>query len=278
MAVDPGHLRTTVEWVARERSPLTSYRGLEEVGVTIEQTLRGLGYAVTSDPFQWEGKVYQNLVAERPPQESPVFIVGAHYDAVPNSPGADDNASGIAVLLEVARVFQSHPVARKVRFVAFTLEESGMMGSSHYVEGLQRAGENLLGMISLEMVGFTSPKQSYPVGLAPFYPAEGNFIGIGANGRSRSLMKRFVKGMRHVSGLHVETITLPGNGSLIPAIRLSDHAPFWDAGYPALLVTETAFYRNPHYHLETDTIDTLDFCFLSSVTQGVVQGILEGLE
>ncbi len=191
------------------------------------------------------------------------------------SPGADDNASGVAVLLELARALRDHPAASKIQFVVFTLEEWGLVGSSAYAKKLKRQGAKLAGMISLEMLGYTSPHQSYPPGLSPFYPKKGNFIGVGANWRSRKLLKYFVQGMRQVKGLPVETITLPGNGSLVPAVRLSDHAPFWDSGYPALLITDTSFYRNPHYHTASDTLATLDLDFLTLVAQGVLQGTLE---
>lgn len=153
-----------------------------------------------------------------------------------------------------------------------------MIGSTHYVASLRKDQVPLLGMVSLEMVGFTAKKQSYPLGMSPFYPNRGDFIGIGANLRSRKLLGQFVRGMRRVSDLPVETITLPGSGGLVPAIRLSDHAPFWDAGYPALLVTDTSFYRNPHYHLDSDTVETLDGTFLTRVAQGVLEGILEVLK
>lgn len=270
-----GNLRFSLERIARERSPNSHPGGLAEVRDYLEETLRCLGYQVLRDSFLWEGKPYENLVASKGDAHLKPFILGAHYDAVEGSPGADDNASGVAVLLELARAFKDHPHAQRIQFVAFTLEEWGMVGSSHYVEGLRRTQANIRGMVSLEMLGVTTPKQSYPPGLAPFYPSQGNFIGVGANWHSRRLLGRFVRGMRKVAGLPVETISVPGNGALVPAIRLSDHSPFWDAGYPALLVTDTSFYRNPHYHLASDTIETLDFDFLGKVAQGVLEGTLE---
>jgi len=129
----------------------------------------------------------------------------------------------------------------------------------------------------LEMVGFTDPRpgsQKYPVGLRWFYPERGDFIGIVGNWRSGVLLRRFARSMRQVRGLPVETLTVLGNGFLIPAVRLSDHSPFWDHGYPALLVTDTSFFRNHHYHGPSDTIETLDLNFMAKVCQGVVAAVL----
>ncbi len=257
-----------------ERSPFVDPEEYRRVAGFLKQTLEGFGYVVKEDPFSFEGETFANLITQKDGARGD-FIVGAHFDAVEGSPGADDNASGVAALLELARELRDHPAVERIRFVGFTLEEWGMVGSAHYVETLKASRAPLTGMISLEMLGFTHPRQSYPLGLSPFYPREGNFIGVGANGRSRRLLRSFVKGMRAVPDLKVESITLPGNGGLVPAVRLSDHSPFWDAGYPALIVTDTSFYRNPHYHLPTDTIETLDLEFLTRVTQGVLEGILE---
>jgi Zn-dependent M28 family amino/carboxypeptidase len=277
MQVDPERLKQHLKVVARPRCPWTDPKGYQEVSFYIKQTLAGWDYAVKEEPFSFDGETFSNLVAQRG-GASGDFIVGAHFDAVEGSPGADDNASGVAALLELARVFSKHPAVQRVQFAAFTLEEWGMVGSTHYVASLKRARVPLTGMLSLEMLGFTHPRQSYPLGLAPFYPRQGNFIGVGANWRSRGLLRSFVKGMRKVSDLPVESITLPGDGGLVPAIRLSDHSPFWDAGYPALIVTDTSFYRNPHYHTASDTIETLDLPFLTRVTQGVLEGIFEALK
>ena len=277
LQVNPQRLAGFLKQVARERSPYSAPEGLQEVVSFLEKTLKGLGYTVHTDPVPFEGQAFPNLIARR---DSPAFeplIIGAHYDAVEGSPGADDNASGVAVLCELASVLASHPVAAKIQFVAFTLEECGMVGSTHYVDRLKWNRSRLNGMISLEMVGFTGSDQHYPFGLGAFYPKQGNFIGVGANWNSRPLLNRFVRGMRQVAGLRVETIVLPGNGSFIPDIRLSDQAPFWDAGYPALLITDTAFYRNPNYHTGSDTVETLDQLFLSQVAQGVLEGVLNAI-
>jgi Zn-dependent M28 family amino/carboxypeptidase len=151
-----------------------------------------------------------------------------------------------------------------------------MIGSTHLAKKLKNAGAKISAMISLEMVGFTDRRpgsQKYPPGLSWFYPEQGDFIGVVGNWRSYSLLKKFTRLMRQTAGLRVESLTVFGNGSLIPAVRLSDHSPFWDAGYPALLVTDTSFFRNPHYHRPSDTIQTLDLDFMVKVCEGVVTAV-----
>ena len=130
-------------------------------------------------------------------------------------------------------------------------------------------------MISLEMVGYTDPRprrQKYPVGLSWMYPDRADFIGVVGNWNSTILLRRFANSMRQVSGLPIETLSVPGNGMLIPAVRLSDHSPFWDLGYPALMVTDTSFYRNLHDHRATHTIETLDLEFMAKVCEEVTRG------
>lgn len=197
------------------------------------------------------------------------FILGAHYDVVPGSPGADDNATGVAALLEIARIIKSP----RLQFVAFNLEEQGLLGSAHFVRHLKTP---VAGMVSLEMLGYKSDtpgSQQLPAGLADRYPSTGNFIGIVGNERSRSLLEIFLPAMKSVEGLPVESLVVSGNGESIEPTRFSDHAPFWDAGHAALMITDTSWFRNPHYHQPTDTIETLDLDFLARVTEGVARAV-----
>ena len=206
-----------------------------------------------------------------------LIILGAHFDSVQGTPGADDNASGVAVLLEAARLLARARVGSQVLFCAFNLEELNMIGSSYFVKKLKSVGAKVATMISLEMVGYTDSRpgsQKYPFGLKAFYPDRGDFIGVIGNWNSASLLRRVARQMRQVQGLPVETLSVPGNGGLIPAVRLSDHAPFWDAGYPALMITDTSFFRNPHYHGSTDTLETLNLDFMAKVCEGVVRAVL----
>src|SRR5262249_23938992 len=138
-------------------------------------------------------------------------------------------------------------------------------------------GAKVAAMISLEMVGYTDPRagsQKYPLGLKAFYPDRGDFIGVIGNWKSASLLHRYARQMRQLRGLQVETLSVPGKGYLIPAVRLSDHAPFWYAGYPALMVTDTSFFRNPDYHGSTDTLETLNLDFMVKVCEGVICAVL----
>jgi Zn-dependent M28 family amino/carboxypeptidase len=152
-----------------------------------------------------------------------------------------------------------------------------MVGSTHFARKLKGAGAKVDAMLSLEMVGYTDSRpgsQKYPVGLGRLYPDRGDFIGVIGNWRSNRLLRRFAQSLRQVDGLPVETLSLPGNGRFVPAARLSDHAPFWDLGFSALLITDTAFLRNPHYHRASDTLESLDISFMAKVCEGVIRGVL----
>jgi len=259
-----------------ERHPFLSPARLRAAADYVHESWRSVGAAVSLDEFSYMGERFVNLIG-RPlgHRPGPRLIIGAHLDTVPGTPGADDNASGVAVLLEASRLFAAHPPALPIEFAAFTLEELGMVGSARYAQTLRETKQPVLGMLSLEMVGFTESAglQHYPWFLKGRYPAMGNYLGLAANGRSRPLLDAAARAMRTIPGLPVETMVLPGNGWVFPESRLSDHAPFWDRGYPALLVTDTSFFRNPHYHQPTDRVETLDLEFLTRVCQGVVAAI-----
>jgi Zn-dependent M28 family amino/carboxypeptidase len=279
-SVDPNALAECLRELEGERHPLTSPDRLRAAMQLIERRWRAWGLTVFSHGFSFFGERFFNLAARPaafPP--GPRLIVGAHVDTVSGTPGADDNATGVAALLELSRMSAGRAWRIPVEFLAFTLEEEGMVGSQQYAGQLRREGTRLLGMLSLEMLGYTEAdgRQRYPRGLARFYPKTGGFIGVAANWRSRPLLKAVAAAMRGVDGLPVETLVMPGNGGLVPEARLSDHAPFWDAGYQALLVTDTAFLRNPHYHSLTDTVSTLDLPFFTKVVQGLAAA-LEALD
>ncbi|MEK7783456.1 MAG: M28 family peptidase [Candidatus Binatota bacterium] len=276
--VDPEELKRKLQYIAGERSPLTSPRHLATVENYIEGEFKTFGLRVESDTFTYWGRSYRNVIARAgDARNGPLIILGAHFDSVEGSPGADDNASGVAVLLEAARILSGLRLRSQLLFCAFNLEELNMIGSTHFAKRLKAAGAKVRAMVSLEMVGFTDSKpggQQYPTGLRWFYPERGDFIGVVGNWRSSSLLRQFSHSMRQVRGLPVETLTVLGNGFLVPQVRLSDHSPFWDLGYPALLITDTAFFRNPHYHVPSDTLDTLDLEFMAKVCQGVVTAVL----
>ena len=224
-----------------------------------------------------------NLIASRQDSGSdatrPRLCVGAHLDSRPDTPGADDNASAVAALLEIGRILGGDWPADAqldLELVAFDLEENGMLGGREHAILARQNTVDLRGMISLEMLGYCdhSPgSQSLPRTLAGLYPDTADFIAIIGNQISGPLIEGFRAGATTVEGLPVETLQVPRNGELLQAVRLSDHSPFWDEGFAALMITDTSFMRNPHYHQPSDTIETLDFDFLQHVTEGCVNGI-----
>lgn len=290
--VDPERLWAHVERLAAEPRPAGSER-LESCRGYVSDHLEAAGCRVERHRFsvaddrgtRIEGI---NLVANWPDHfdaAAPRLLVGAHLDSLPETPGADDNASGVAALLEIARCLgrdvsaglddvTSHPVS--LELVAFDLEENGMLGGAARAAELRSDGVDLLGMVSLEMLGYRDPTpgaQSLPRRLEGLYPDTGDFIAVIGNGRSEPLIKLWARGMRQVEGLPVETLAVPDNGETLQATRLSDHSPFWDAGFSALMITDTSFMRNPHYHQSSDTPETLDSGFLSLVTTGCLAAV-----
>jgi len=191
------------------------------------------------------------------------------------TPGADDNASAVAVMLALAGRIAAKPPAAPLRFVAFTLEEppthaTRHQGSRVFVKRLADAGERVAGAIILEMVGMTTPKQNYPLFLQwAGYPEAGDFIGVVGNRASRPLGERVLRGMRENPALAVESLFIWLDGWILADTRLSDHAPFWDNGFPALMITDTAYFRNPNYHGPNDTADTLDYAFMAELVRSL---------
>ena len=200
------------------------------------------------------------------------MLIGSHYDGPIKSPGADDNASAVAALLELVRQWSEKPPKRSVWMVAFDQEEWGMLGSKALSKELKDKGQKLKLMVSLEMLAYTSEKQEYPLpGMKKLYGERGDFIALVANTGS-SLM---LPGLASSMGKYVPTkvLPIPLNGEMIPDVRLSDHSPFWDQGYNAMMVTDTSFLRNPHYHEPTDTVETLDLEFFSKVVEGLLESL-----
>ena len=241
--------------------------------MTVRQTLRdGLGSLgpVEEHSFNRGGEMGVNLILKLPGQNPSLkpLLVGAHYDGPLHSPGADDNASGVAALLGLARRWAQHPPRRPVWLVAFDQEEWGMVGSEALAEALKARGQALQLMVSLEMLAFTSETQAYPhPAMRKVYGDRGDFIALVAN-TAAGLM---LPGLARAMGRHVTTkvLPVPDGGRVIPDVRLSDHSPFWDQGYNALMVTDTSFLRNPHYHEMTDTVESLDLSFFCNVVEGL---------
>lgn len=276
-------LRGHVEFLAGVVGERNSrrYRRLERAREYIEEVFAESGFRIGRDRYQCGGREYRNLVATVPGAASsdPVLVVGAHYDTALGSPGADDNASGVAVLLELARVLRDDPAAASIRWVAFTLEESPhfkteSMGSRVYARRCRRRGDSIRGMISLEMVGYYSDargSQIHPISLMRwFYPDRGNFIAVAGNFGSRRLVRRLSRLLSAHGDLPVEHIALP----FVPGVDLSDNWSFWQEGYPALMVTDTAFFRNRHYHRSTDLPGTLNYPSMELLVRGMAQSLV----
>jgi Zn-dependent M28 family amino/carboxypeptidase len=255
----------------------------EQTQVYVAEQLRQAGFTVRESVESRSGMVCRNLLTEPEPREPrlPLFVIGAHYDSIPGSPGADDNASAVAALIELARwlgpQLQSAGTWRaSLQLAAYDLEEYGFIGSLLHSEAIARSRRPLMGMISLEMLGYVDNwpgSQKLPRHLAHLYPNVGNFIGVVGTDGSMDLLRVVVEGMKKVAGLPVECLAVPGDGRAVPETRLSDHSSFWDHGYPALMITDTSFFRNPHYHQSTDTPETLNYPFLAKVTAGVCEAV-----
>jgi Zn-dependent M28 family amino/carboxypeptidase len=249
----------------------------------VRERLARAGFRVQDDPFHDAPGPGVNLLTDPVgPAGSPLVIVGAHYDSLPQTPGADDNASAVAALIELAASLgPQSPDAWTARLVlaAYDQEEYGLKGSRRHCA---RVAEPVRLMISLELLGFTDRRPGgpkLPPTLRGVYPDVGDFIGVVGNAAAADQVERLTAAFQRVEGLPVQSLVVPGDGSLVPDTRRSDHAPFWDRGLPAVMVTDTSFFRNPHYHQPSDTPDTLDYPFLVRVCEGVrlaVEALLAG--
>jgi hypothetical protein len=279
-------LRRDVEFLATTIGPrdtITSHAALVATAEWIEEELRKAGLEPTRETYQSRGKEVWNIIVEFRPKTSavPMLVVGAHYDTVPGSPGADDNSSGVAGLLAMARHYAEAPPAMPVRCVFFTNEESPYahtpeMGSYVNASRSKERGEELLGMICLEMIGFFSDAkiQQYPLdALKNIYPEEANFIAFATNERSGDFLRRCLAEFRAVALIPSEGLAAP---DAIRDVTRSDHWSYIRHGYDAFMVTDTSNFRYVHYHKAEDTPDKLDYHRMALVVMGVI-GMVEGL-
>ncbi len=279
----PAYLSEVVNVLAKDigfRSFLDTNK-LDQAARYLEAQLSSFGYEISRQPFLFQGQTYVNLAAELKGTMAPekILVVGAHYDTVRSTPGADDNGSGVAGLLALARLLAESPLEKTVRFVAFSLEEpptyrTKNMGSYHYARSLKQRKEQVEGMICLEMIGFfrdDEGSQMYPL---PFFklkfPGRGDYISLVGNLRSKKFTEKIASDFRKGTDLPFMTLNAP---SLVVGIDFSDHWSFGKFGYPALMATDTAFYRNPHYHAHTDVPETLDYGRMTKVVQGLKAAI-----
>lgn len=277
--IEGGRLRAHVQALAGERHPVTAPSALEHAKHYLVEQFSSFGLPVSLHPFEAFGGMYQNVIASlsasaaHSSSDGTPLLIAAHYDTVPGSPGADDNASGLAVLLEVARSLARSSVRREIRFIGFSLEEEDLLGSLAYTAHLKAREEAITGAIVLECVGYTNSRegsQLAPPNLPITLPSVGDFLGIIGNTASATLAAAVERSARqHVPELKVISLLVPGNGEILPDTRRSDHAAFWHHGFPAIMLTDTANFRNPHYHQPTDAIETLDFAFMRQVAQFV---------
>lgn len=281
--VDPARLEAHVRKLSVEFAPrdVSHLENLDRAAAYIADQFRQTGASVSEQPYNVQSRSYRNVTASFGPDTSERIVVGAHYDSAGPLPGADDNASGVAGLLELARLLGSQPPSIRVELVAFSTEEppyfgSTGMGSSVHAISLRNRNVKVRAMLSLEMIGYFSDahgSQHFPVGLlGAFYPSTGNFIGVVGRVSDGLLVRQVKKAMSNAAPLPVYSINAP---SFIPGVDFSDQLNYWEAGYGAVMITDTAFYRNRNYHTEHDTAEKLDYKRMAMVVEGVYSAVTE---
>jgi Zn-dependent M28 family amino/carboxypeptidase len=272
--VDPQRLEAHVRMLSERLVPrdVAHPENLDRVAAYISSELARAGGHMGEQTFELGGHTYRNVVAAFGPASEEIVVVGAHYDTAGPYPGADDNASGVAGLIELGRLLGGAKLASRVLLVGFTLEEPPheLKGSSVHAAALKAAGTKVRAMLSLEMLGYFTDaphSQKYPLPwLSAIYPTRGNFIAVVGRLGEAHLVRTVKAAMAGASTLAVESITAPPG---LTGVGFSDHASFWRQGYPAAMITDTAFFRNPGYHTAHDTADKLDYARLAQVVAGV---------
>jgi Zn-dependent M28 family amino/carboxypeptidase len=258
---------------------LSRYPKLQEAADYIEDQLSAASWKVRRESYEVNGKRCDNIEAELVGDSAEIVVIGAHYDSVLGSPGANDNGSGVAALLALARRFATTHNARTLRFVAFTNEEPGYfqtndMGSYRYAAACRQRGDKIAGMISLETIGYFSSEpgsQQFPISaLGLVYPRTGNFIAFVGNVASGSLLHDVIQEFRRQAQIPSEGTALP---AMVPGVGWSDQWSFWQHGYPGIMVTDTAPFRYPHYHSDSDTPDKLNYDSMTRVVSGLEKAI-----
>jgi peptidase M28-like protein len=280
--VSPDRLEAHVRTLSETFFPraVTHPAQLDQVAAYVRQEFARAHGRVSEQPYTAAGTTYRNVLALFGPDTKERIVVGAHYDAAGPRPGADDNASGVAGLIELAHLLREASLPLCVELVAFTLEEEpylhdAPMGSAVHAASLRRQNIPVRLMLSLEMIGYFTDaphSQRFPLPfLSAVYPSQGNFIAVVGNLSQGLVVRRVKRAMRSASPLPVHSFNAP---SSVPGVDFSDHRNYWRAGYNAVMVTDTAFYRNPHYHTTQDTAETLDYGRMAMVVQGVYAAVL----
>jgi Zn-dependent M28 family amino/carboxypeptidase len=276
-----GHVETLAGTIG-ERN-LHRYAALEAAAQYISSDFESIGYQPNLQSFSVQGKTVSNIEVVKPGTENPeeIIVIGAHYDSVLGSPGANDNATGVAGVLELARMLRSQQLSRSVHFVAFVNEEppytyTNAMGSRRYAERAASMGERITAMLSLETIGYYSNEdhsQHYPFPFGLFYPDKGNFIGFVGNLRSRELVRRAIASFRCHAKFPSEGLAAPG---WVTGVGWSDQWSFWKSGYPGIMVTDTALYRYPQYHSSADRPGIVVYDSFARVVHGL-EGVARDL-
>ena len=281
------NLLATIQYIANDIGQ-RSYLDIVQLNKTasyIESAFSSFGYEPVRQPYTYRGNTYYNISVEAKGVDSTkndIIVIGAHYDTVRGTSGADDNTSGVAGLLELARLIRGKSISRTIHFVAFTLEEppaffTKNMGSYVYAKGLYNKGIKVYGMISLEMLGYYSDRKNsqfyFPYFfLKWFFSDTGNFIAFVGNLASRQFSTAFRKSFQALSSFPVEFLNTP---SFVPGVYFSDNYSFWRFDYPAMMITDTAFLRNKNYHRDTDTAESLDYDKFAEVVKGLFNALCQ---
>ena len=262
---------------------LSRPKKLNETVTYVQKMLESMGYSIDRQSFSVSGIECHNLIAEVVGSVSPkeIVLICAHYDSARGTPGANDNGTGVAALIEIAEQLRGKQFTRTVRLVAFANEEppyfqrDGLMGSWVYAKACRARGDDLKIVMSLETLGYYTDEpqsQKYPPLLAVLYPSTGNFIGFVSNVESRQQLTDTVKIFRKHCKVDAQIAALPGD---LKGVGWSDHWSFWQEGYSGIMVTDTAPFRYPHYHEATDTIDKIEFVRYSQVVDGLAKTVTD---
>ncbi|MBK8575568.1 MAG: M28 family peptidase [Elusimicrobia bacterium] len=280
LAVDPARLRAHVEHLCQCSPRHALAPGLEHAARYVRDQWTVSDLPVEEHTFDLNGRTYRNFLVSFGPRTEERVVLGAHYDGRDDTPGADDNASGVAVLLELATFFRATSLKTRVDLVAYTLEEINpgllpLQGSTIHAQTLQQEGARVKMMVSLEMLGYYDDRvgnQHYPLPFMKWlYPRRGNFLSLVGSLRETRWVYRLKRVMRRASPLPIYSMTAP---RWVHGIEHSDHQSFWNAGYPAVMITDTAYLRNPNYHRPTDTPDTLNYPRMAHAAAAVYAAVV----
>lgn len=277
--VSTDRIRQHIHSLEGIRHPTAAPQALERAASYIRTSFESLNYPVEAQSFDVDGVEFSNIIATRTGARLPEerWLAIAHYDTVQDSPGADDNASGVAALLELARLLEPFDFGRTVQFAAVNLEErqkegpleqSGLFGSRALAAEAEKQNWKISGVVVFESIAFAGKQivQTTPASLPLKLPEYGDFLGVIGNQASSDLVTALMQAVeRYGIGLPIFPLVVPGNGEMLQDTRRSDHAPFWDRGFKAVMLTDTANFRNPHYHKPTDTLETLNIPFAAQV-------------